>query len=107
MRQPTLSYVLSNHKVTSAYFNFFQGFQSTKRQDLQEEFEIASMADLTDLGVKEISIIKLNEVDFASVTEVMKFKDMLFLLFQNIQTVHEVSISQVTINGKSCNLQLL
>lgn len=69
--------------------------------------EIHSLADLTNLGVKEISVMHLHDLEFSSVNEVMKFKDILLQVFQKISILHELSIREVSINGKSCNLQLL
>lgn len=89
--------MLQGLKVGSAEFDFFQGFRNSN-------FEIKSASDLAKHEVDEIGLLRVSQVDFASVNEVMKFKDALFAVFQHVITVHDLEIHEVSINGKSCNL---
>ena len=84
-------------KVGSAEFDFFQGFSTSC-------FEINSVSDIAKLDIGEIGLLRISQVDFASVNEVMKFKDVLFAVFQHVITVRDLEIHEVSINAKSCNL---
>ena len=100
LEQPGLRFLLEDRQVAATHTDFFQFFRMQGRR-------ISSLADLAAMGVDEITQLKLQHIEFASVAEVMGFKDFLFSLFTQVSTVQELIIRAVTIKGKSCNLQLL
>ena len=84
--------IMESVNVDSPEFDFFKYFKNTNGAAQGQTVEIENLYDITNLGVKEIQQIRLDKVEFSSVNEVMKFKDILFSVFNQVTVLNELSI---------------